>query len=292
MITNINISPLDISYLYTSVFKFNNTIDDPGFGSSAIVLDLEDGVHDKVKEDARKKITDLNLNNISRKNLSIGIRINQILSIEGIRDLDAVYSAIKEGALKIDFLKISKVRTSNDVYLCKRLFDTLPIKVKLIPIIEVPEAIENINQIAELSDAMMFGQVDMAAKMYRLNKSFMNYARGKFCVTCAQNEIAAIDTAAICNNMDLKDLEAFENECIISKEEGFTGKAIIHPTQVPIVNKVYSVTEQHLYEYKSIIDQYEKSDIGFSINDSGKIIAPPFVAHAKMMLRLHNINKK
>lgn len=286
MAKNQKTSHLNVSYLYSSVFKFNPVLDDLGFGSDAIVIDLEDGVHDSAKEQARQKIASLDISDITRKDLMIGVRINQVFSIEGIRDLAAVYSAVKAGSLAIDFLKIPKVRTYHDVLLCKKLFDKLPIEIKMIPIIEVPEAIDNIDQIAALSDAMMFGQVDMAATMYHLNKSYMDYARGKFCIACAQKEIAAIDTAAIRHDMDLKDMRAFEKECLASKDEGFTGKAIIHPDQVPIVNKVYSVTEQEMDGYRSVVNLYENADIGFSIVE-GKIIAPPFVARAQMMLRLY-----
>ena len=66
-----------------------------------------------------------------------------------------------------------------------------------------------------------------------------------------------------------------------------TNGTIIHPAQIPIVNKIFAVTQQEIEQYHSIVSRYEKAKEGFSIID-GMVIAPPFVARAKMMLHLYS----
>lgn len=277
---------MDLSYLNTSALKFDPTLDDPGFGSDAVILDLEDGVHVSAKAKAREALTALDLGRLARKNLTFGVRVNSLHSIEGIRDIDAIHARCERDAWGIDFVQIPKVRSHHDILLCRELLENLPVKFRVIPIIEVPEAVEQVERIAAVSDAMMFGQVDMAAAMYQKNEAFLAYARGRFCVACAQAGIAAIDTAKVDGHMDLKDTSAFEKECIAGKAEGFTGKAVIHPAQVRVVNRVFAISEQELEQYRSTISRYEQTREGFSLVD-GAVIAPPFVARARMMLRLY-----
>ena len=252
---------MNLSYLNTSVLKFNVQLNDPGFGGDAVILDLEDSVHNIAKMRAREVIATLDLSGITRKDITFGVRINSLYTIEGVRDIDIIYACCESGSLTIDFLQLPKVKSHYDIQFCKALLEKLPTRIKIIPIIEIPEAVENVDQIAALSDAMMFGQVDMTASMYQINEAYLSYARGRFCVA--------------------------EKECIAEKDEGFTAKAVIHPAQIPIVNKIFAATQKELEQYHSIVSRYEKAKEGFSIID-GMVIAPPFVARAKMMLRLYN----
>lgn len=284
-------SRFNVSYLNTSVLKFKPQLPDPGFGSDVVILDLEDGVHFSAKSKARDVLAKLDLCGLARKDLVLGIRINSLSSIDGVRDIDMIHSRFEAGSFPIDFVQIPKVRTHYDVLLCKSLFEKLPNDVKLIPIIETPEAIENVERIAEASDAMMFGQVDIVASMYQKNDSYLAYARGRFCVACAQSGISAIDTAKIDENINLTDMTTFETECGTNKAEGFTAKAVIHPAQVQIVNKLFRVSDLELDKYRALIKNYEESSEGFSLVD-GLVVAPPFVARAKMLLRLYSAKEQ
>jgi (S)-citramalyl-CoA lyase len=251
-----------------------------------VIIDLEDGVHQHAKEKARNVLALLDLNQIARKNLTFGVRINCLQSVNGIRDLDVIYAGCEKGTLKISFIQIPKVKSHHDMIFCRSILASLPIQLRLIPTIEVPEAVDYVDQIATHSDAMMFGQVDMAAAMYQENEAYLAYARGRFCVACARAGISAIDTAAINREFNVTDTRIFEEKCIASKAEGFTAKAVIHPVQVPIVNKIYAISEQEITQYRSVIQHYEQTKEGFSLVN-GMVIAPPFVVKAHMMLRLY-----
>jgi (S)-citramalyl-CoA lyase len=276
---------MDISYLNTSILKFNEELVDPSFGSDALIIDLEDSVHISQKDLARQMLLTININNL-RKNLSLGIRINQINTIEGIRDINMIYSVIENKKLKINFIQIPKIRSEQDIVFCKEIFSNLPYKIKMIPIVETTEGINEIEKIAIHSDAMMFGQVDMNASMYQPNKAFMAYARGRFCAACFKEGIPAIDTAVFNKEEDIRNEDHFEQSCFEGKAEGFMAKAVVHPNQIQIVKKVFGISKKELEEYSSTIEYYKNTDKGFSIVN-GAIIAPPFVSRAGMILKLY-----
>ncbi len=277
---------MDTCYLNTSVLKYNPNLEDPTYGCDAIILDLEDGVHISKKEEARAQLRTIDLSPIDQCT-TIGIRINTIQSIEGIRDLDTIFSLLKDQHINIDFVQIPKVEAIEDILLFRNIYKEILPKVKVIPIVETPKGMDAVNQIASVSDAMMFGQVDMEASLYGQNEAYLAYQRGKFCAACANHRIPAIDTAAIRNEESIRDLDTFAEACTKSKKEGFIAKAVVNPKQIPIVKRVFDRYQNDLEKYTKTINAYENSEIGFSILEK-EIIAPPFVAKAKMMLELYS----
>jgi len=275
---------MDICYLSTSVLKFNPALENPGFGCDVILLDLEDSVHVSAKAEARDTLRRLDLRPLIARGCRFGVRINWIGSIDGIRDLDAVYSAVDSGHLPIAYLHPPKVRSHHELLLCKSALSALSEpRPRLFPLIETPDAIEDIDRIAASSDVMMFGHADMVSSMYSPNEAYLGYARGRFCVASAREGIPAIDTRGF---TELVDMEKFEAECWRAKGEGFTGKSVIHPRQIPAVKRVFGVSPEELESYRSTIARYAASNSGFTIV-SGEVIAPPFVAKAERMLRLY-----
>lgn len=277
---------MDVCYLNTSILKYDATLPDPSFGCDALILDLEDSVHKNQKDAARNLLLTVDITTVN-SDISVGIRMNQLHTIDGIKDLSMIYHVIEKRGIKIDFIQIPKVREAYDVIFCREVLRNLPYRVKIIPIIETPQAINEIENIAKQSDAMMFGQVDMAASMYKINTAYLNYSRGRFCVACFNESIPAIDTAVFTNEADIKDKNAFEKKCIDSRMEGFTAKAVVHPTQIPIVKNILGIDQNELQKSQSIIDKYNSAKDGFSIVD-GAIVAPPFVAHAESVLKLYH----
>ena len=51
---------------------------------------------------------------------------------------------------------------------------------------------------------------------------------------------------------------------------GFTGKTVIHPNQISVVNKVYQVTRSDFNDAKAILNWYKKSDSLVSGNLAGE----------------------
>jgi citrate lyase subunit beta/citryl-CoA lyase/(S)-citramalyl-CoA lyase len=251
------------------------------------MIDLEDSVHTSEKDKARNALTQLDLRELINKNKTFGVRINNINSMNGIRDLDVVFRCVQSGLLPINYLQIPKVSSHHDVLRCRSYIKELSTSLKIFPIVETPEGVSDLEKIAAASDILLFGQADLTAAMYQTNISYLEHARGRFCVACAQAKICPVDTSMF---EEISNMSEFELGCEKSKEEGFMAKAVIHPNQIPIVKKIFSVSAKELEEYKLVIDSYERADTGFQIK-AGSVIAPPFVEKAKLMLNFYQMDK-
>lgn len=58
---------------------------------------------------------------------------------------------------------------------------------------------------------------------------------------------------------DLKDLEGFKRECLEAKALGFVGKQVIHPSQIPIANEVFSPSQEEISWAERVVAAYEEA---------------------------------
>lgn len=276
---------MNTCYLNTSILKLNLQAPDPSYGSGALIVDLEDAVHVNHKARARQALADLDLRSLTDRKVRVGVRINNLMGMDGLRDLSALSERLRKHG-DIAFVQLPKVESRFELELCRSALRDAGPMPDLIAIIETPGGIEHLNAIAQASQAMMFGRVDMAAAMYRPNPAYLAYARGAFCVACARHGIAAIDTANFGSARDISDGAAFEADCLQGRAEGFTARAVVHPAQIAVVQRVFAMDDAELAAYRATIAAYDSAETGFSVMD-GNIIAPPFVARARKMLQVY-----
>lgn len=274
---------MNICYLYTPVLKADSLIANRhSITANVVVLDLEDSTHINAKADARAKLGELDMSPLTELGIKIGLRINAIFTYDGLRDLELVRSLCQKGRWELSYVFLPKVNHASEVELYKRLFSSLPVPPKAYTFIETVEAVDNADEIASVSDALCFGQADLVSEMYSPNETFINYARARMCIAAARYSIEAIDT----NSFDIENMASFEAECVAARGYGFTGKAAIHPRQVPVINEIFAVSLETVARYQTTVDTYHQSDVGFVLLD-GEVIAPPFVAKARRMLALY-----
>ena len=60
--------------------------------------------------------------------------------------------------------------------------------------------------------------------------------------------------------INFKDLDGLKRQAEQGAAWGFTGKQVIHPAQVPVVQAAYSPSESSLRWAKELIDAYEKHE--------------------------------
>jgi citrate lyase subunit beta/citryl-CoA lyase/(S)-citramalyl-CoA lyase len=274
---------MNVSYLYVPAARLDRVLANRRqVEANVIVLDVEDSTHLHSKADARAKIADADLAPLTALGLELGIRINALTTFDGVRDLDMLRQVFERGDAKISYVFVPKINGPGDVRIYRSLFSTLPIRPKIVSYIETIDAVENADAIAAVSDAVCFGQADLVAGMYSPNTSYIDYARARMCVAAAKHKLLAIDTSSF----EIQDMARFEAECTAAKSYGFTGKAAIHPRQVPGINRIFGVSPETIARYRSTIERYESAEVGFQL-DNGDIIAPPFVAKARLMLQLY-----
>jgi len=271
---------MNVSYLYTPALRLDSLVAHrQGIDANVLVVDLEDSIHFHSKGDAREKVATFDFAPLLDLGLKIGVRINGIFCFDGFRDLEMLRDLGQRGKSPFTYIFLPKVNHGSELKIYRSLVKDIKPLPRLYTFIETVAAVENADGIAAASDALCFGQADLTAEMYTPNSAYLDYARARLCVAAAKHQIQAIDT----NSFEIKDLAFFEKECVAARDWGFTGKAAIHPRQVTLINRIFGIPNETIDCYREIIDTYRNSESGFFLRD-GKVIAPPFVAKAEMML--------
>src|SRR5690606_30626318 len=134
-------------------------------------------------------------------------------------------------------------------------------------------------------DAIIFGGEDFAASIGAVRTKDaveLLYARQAVIVACAAYDLQAIDIVTI----DYKDLDALKVESEFGAKLGFSGKQIIHPNQVPVVQEAFTPSDEAIAYAKRIIETFEasqKEGKGAYALD-GKMIDMPLLKNAQKVL--------
>ncbi|MEM7129494.1 MAG: CoA ester lyase [Chloroflexota bacterium] len=244
-------------------------------GADIVCIDLEDAIapHDKVE--ARAKTLDLFKNgdpsaNSEEVSPECIVRINCLRTPDGLADLLALTQA-EQGPLAI---MLPKVKSPDEIQVHDELLDGAHADIRFHVIIETNEGLEAAYDIARCSsriDSLLFGGVDMAAEL-RVEPTWneLLYARSKVVHAAASASLDLIDVPF----MDLGDMDGLEAEATAVQQLGFTGKAAIHPRQIPTLNRCFSPTEEQILMARRVIDEFEKQGTGLVVIDN-KLVEKP-----------------
>ncbi len=59
--------------------------------------------------------------------------------------------------------------------------------------------------------------------------------------------------------MDFRNLEALRTECELARRLGYGGKVAIHPAQIPVINDVFTPSEQQVAHSRRIIEEFDRA---------------------------------
>jgi len=252
-------------------------------GTDMVCIELEDGIAPQDKEIARNLAMKLFQQEHENDGVERILRINCLREKFGIEDVKAILSAKNPPPA----LMIPKVKTSEEVNLLDDLLNEKGHNCRLHIIIETNEGLENAFKIANCSkriDALFFGGVDMSAELRCENKwEPLLYARSRIVHAASSAGIDAIDVPYL----DLEDPEGMKKEAIKAKELGFSGKGSIHPKQIPILNEVFTPTNETIERAKKITATFEAANTGLVVID-GKLIEKPVLREMYRILSIAN----
>ena len=253
-------------------------------GTDIVCVELEDGIAPQDKDLARKlaiKLFETKQNNDGIERI---LRINSLREKFGIEDVQAILNTNTPPPA----LMIPKVKSSEEIVLLDNLLTEKRHNCRLHIIIETNEGLEKAYDIANCSnriDALFFGGVDMSAELRCENKwEPLLYARSRIVHAASSAGIDAIDVPFL----DLDDPEGMKKEAIKAKELGFSGKGSIHPKQIPILNEVFTPSEEVIQRAKKITSTFEKANTGLVVIE-GKLIEKPVL---REMYRILAVAKK
>ncbi len=238
-------------------------------GADMVTIDLEDAVAPAQKAEARKHALS-SFAGSDNTGVERVVRINCLRTPDGLTDLLAIIQSPSPPAA----LMLPKVKSPDEIRVHDELLGGACAGIRFHVIVETNEGLEACLEIAcasERIDSLLFGGIDMAAELrVKPGWNALLYARSRLVHAAASTGVDLIDVPF----MDLSDMAGLEREASACAELGMTGKAAIHPKQIPVLNRIFSPSEQEIERARHIIDQFENGGGGLVVVDN-KLIEKP-----------------
>ena len=265
-------------------------------GVDCVCMDMEDGVAISHKTEARAVIAqamkDLDFGNSERC-----IRINSVGSGFEKFDLAAAIATNPDSVVLPKVETATQVRSISEYIEIYELSSKLNIgSIRLLVGVETAKGILNLKEIADADkrlDAIIFGAEDYAASIGATrtkDATEVLYARSAVVTACAANELQAIDMVYI----DFRDTEGLRFEAEQGARLGFSGKQIIHPNQVEVVQEAFTPSAVAIEYAQRVVAAFaasQKEGRGAFALD-GKMIDMPLLKNAKKVLDRAKAAKK
>jgi len=107
------------------------------------------------------------------------------------------------------------------------------------------------------------------------------YARSRVVHAAANVGIDVVDVPFL----DLDDPEGMERDARLALGLGFSGKGSIHPKQIPILNSVFTPSQEQVERARRVIKAFEEADTGLVVID-GKLIEKPVLREMHRILKI------
>lgn len=264
------------------------------FKPDTVMFDLEDSIHINEKDAARGLTRRMiNFFDYSKYDIEVAVRINDWNSEFYVADLEAVVNS------KADMIRLPKVESKDDVLKVVADIEAIENKINrkqpitLFCAIESAKGVLNAYEIACSSErvkGIALGGVDYLFDLKAtksIDRKELFFARSMILHAARAAKIDAFDV--IYGNVN--DIEGLKKEAQFVKELGFSGKSAIHPSQVKIINEIFSPSEKEVTEALNILNAYKKfkkeSKGVFSIN--GQMVDKPIIENALRILKIMNI---
>ena len=249
-------------------------------GADAVCIDLEDGVAPDAKETARGQALAL-LAGRGQSAAEVSLRINDAKTALGRTDL----AELVESGARPDALMLPKVAGAGEIRAVDAALARGGGALPLIVQIETAAGLLAAAGIAAASpnvSAVFFGAIDLSADLgCAVEWEALLYARSRVVLAAAAAGVSALDSPF----MDVPAVDALAGETRRVRRMGFTGKAAIHPTQVPVIQAAFAPTAAETAWARRIVAAYERQQGGVLLVD-GQLIERPVVRSARRTLRI------
>jgi citrate lyase subunit beta / citryl-CoA lyase len=216
--------------------------------ADAIVLDLEDAVAPNRKEQAKKNAAEVLESEPSRP---IFVRVNAPSSELAARDIDAV------AGIHLSGLRLPKVESLESVRLVAETLEERRSQAVIQCLIESALGLELAFEIARSHErvaGISLGEADLAADLGVRDEAGLLYARSRI---VSASRAAGLPGPVQSVYTRVNDLDGLRRSTEEGKNMGFVGRSAIHPSQVPIINEVFTPTGEEVAEAQGLLDRLE-----------------------------------
>jgi len=237
----------------------------PTFGADVIVLDLEDSVPDHLKVDARAIVASA-IERLKDCGSRLFVRTNKGKFAYNFDDLLAVVQPGLAGIV------VTKAEDPEDIECISRMIAEVEHRkgmpsggVTMIPPIETARAAQFVFEIASNPRVETICAVSARGADLERNLGFTWTPEGLETLYHRSQAVIACKAAGKrfpIGGMwqEVHDLEGLRKQAIFNKQLGFSGEIVIHPSNVPVINEVYSPTQEQLAFYRGMIEAFAEAE--------------------------------
>ena len=235
-----------------------------GYGADTLILDLEDSVPDAEKAAARA-VVKAGIRTLKKNGQkAVSVRVNGFATGLTLDDLEGVLCP------ELDSVTLPKIETPADLHELDALLTHLerragiPVGSIATPLgCETAKAMRNVYEI--VTACRRVHQVTLAAGPggdaaravgYAWSKEGTEtlYLRAKVVLDA---RAAGIQYPTISSWWNIKDLEGLERDAKWNRQLGYRGQTVMHPSHVPIVNAVFTPSEDEIAFHRGLIEAME-----------------------------------
>jgi citrate lyase subunit beta/citryl-CoA lyase len=254
-------------------------------GADAIILELEDAVAPSEKARARRLVQEAAAT-VSRGGADVLVRINRPWRL-AVRDIEAAIGPNVRG------LVLPKVDSAEHVLALAEVAASVEAEQSVAQTvffarIEGPKGLLNAAEIAAADRrvvAIGLGSSDYTIAVGMEAGSTGN-AIASFQVVNAAAAAGIVPLGLVSTITDFNDLDWFRHVAEESRALGLRGAPCVHPSQVPILNEVFSPTADELERARRIVEEYEHALANGegAITVDGEFVDVPYYEQAKRLL--------
>ena len=269
------------SYLYVPASK--PEIVAKAFNSDAdcVVIDLEDAVHVDSKTAAREFVAEFLKTKAPKPFL---VRINDPNGAWGMLDLEAI------AAENLFGVRIPKVTNIETIKVVAKVFDAAKSNAQIHLLIESALGVQRAFELATADPrvkAISLGEADLESDLRVTNDEALKYSRNAIVVAARAAALRQPSQSVFPNTKDIDGLTA---STIAAKAVGFFGRSVIHPSQVAVVNEIFTPTAQEVEQALQLLswyDQMQASGNSVMALPNGDLLDPANIHYARFQVSLN-----
>jgi citrate lyase subunit beta/citryl-CoA lyase len=259
----------------------------------AIVVDLEDAVSAEAKEEARGSLAGFAIDAKQRRRELI-VRMNGVHTSLWEEDVRAIVKAGPRTILVPKCEDPAQIQVLDDALADEeRRLGLAAGTTKLILLLESARGLARMERLLSASPRIVsatIGMVDLCTDlgiswegtMYESPPLFVEERLRLSILSRAANLERPWDTVYLAIDRP----EAFREDVRLGRRLGCQGKFVIHPTQIPIVDETYRVSEAEIARAKRIVEEFEvalRAGRG-AVSVDGMFVDEPVVVRARALL--------
>lgn len=264
--------------LFTPGLRIDQIRKSVSSGVDLCIVDLEDSISPGRKGEARELLGEALL--VSKPaGVSVAVRINSVLSEDGVLDL----LALKNVPRLPDLLVLPKIETVAEIAIVEALLAARGRHIGFVVLIETHVALEAVHTLAKASPrirALMFGAADYARSVgVEQGWEPLLYPRSRIAAAARGYGLAAIDTPYF----NIGDLAGLAEDTGKVRRLGYTGRAAIHPSQLAVIRQCFGLEADRRERARRIVEAAEDAGGDICVVD-GQMVGAPIVLAAKTLL--------